>query len=74
MKGKSTFRQRPQKVVGELASVFVEGEFAVFSEFTGEVGLLICLEEPDESLLGLLLVEEVDLLSENWFLDEEILD
>ena len=28
------------KVVGKLVSTFLRGEFAILSEFTGEVGLL----------------------------------
>ena len=58
------------EVVGEWARSS-EVSLPSFPSLLERSGFLFCLEEPDESLLGLLLDEEADLLSEDWFLDED---
>ena len=42
-----------------------------FPSLLERLGFLFCPEEPDKLELGLLLDEEVDLLSEDWFLDKD---
>ena len=64
----------PQNIQRLLANWWVHSSEVSLPSFPGvleRLGLLFCLEELDKSGLGLLLDKEVDLLLEDWFLDED---
>ena len=64
--------QNMQRLLANQQACSLEVSLPSFPSLLERSGFLFCPEEPDESGLGLLLdEEEADLLSEDWFFDED---
>ena len=64
--------QNMQRLLANQQACSLEVSLPSFPSLLERSGFLFCPEEPDESGLGLLLdQEEADLLSEDWFFDED---